>query len=153
MTQLELARAYLRLVEDRLQALGIFRERRSYANLRREAQEILELVLKAALRSLGLDPPRVHEVGRLVAREMGSLPEELRAEAETLIGASRELRKDREMSFYGEVDALPTESFSSEEGEEAYRWASLAVSWLRRLLATRADDGGGAGCSTGGAKL
>lgn len=41
MTQLELARAYLRLIEDRLEALEVFRQRESYANLRREAQEIV----------------------------------------------------------------------------------------------------------------
>ncbi|MGD9896705.1 MAG: HEPN domain-containing protein [Candidatus Methylacidiphilaceae bacterium] len=140
MTQIELAFAYLRLAEDRLQALGVFRECKSYANLRRESQEIVELVLKAALRSLGVDPPKIHEVGRLVAREIEALPEDLRAEARVLIGASRELRKDREMSFYGEIDALPTETFSAAEGEEAYRWASLAVSWLRKLLAEREKE-------------
>ncbi|MDD4932563.1 MAG: HEPN domain-containing protein [Methylacidiphilaceae bacterium] len=139
MTQIELARAYLHLAEDRLHALEVFRERKSYANLRRESQEIVELILKAALRSLGVDPPRVHEVGRLLAREIEALPETVRAEAGILITASRELRKDREMSFYGEIDALPTETFSAAEGEEAYRWSALAVSWLKRLLDSRED--------------
>ena len=143
MTQIELARAYLLLVEDRLEALGVFRERKSYANLRRESQEIVALVLKAALRVSGIDPPRIHEVGRLLERELDALPEDLRAEAITLIGASRELRKDREMSFYGEIDSIPTESFSAAEGEEAYRWAAVAVSWLKRLLAGRGADAGG----------
>ncbi|WP_020493858.1 HEPN domain-containing protein [Verrucomicrobium sp. 3C] len=148
MTQIELARAYLRLVEDRLEALGVFRERRSYANLRRESQEIVELVLKAALRGLGIDPPRVHEVGRLLERELDALPEDLRAEAGTLVGASREPRKDREMSFYGEIDSVPTECFSAAEGEEAYRWAALAVSWLKRFLAGRSSEPGSS--TTGG---
>ncbi|VVM06413.1 hypothetical protein MAMC_01060 [Methylacidimicrobium cyclopophantes] len=143
MTQSDLARAYLRMVEDRLRALDVFRERASYANLRRESQEIVELVLKAALRSLGVDPPRIHEVGRFFAREIEALPEELRAEAAILIAASRELRKDREMSFYGEVDSLPTESFSAEEGEEGYRWAALGVAWLRKLLASQGEENEG----------
>ncbi|MDD2676047.1 MAG: HEPN domain-containing protein [Methylacidiphilaceae bacterium] len=149
MTQIELARAYLRLVEDRLEALGVFRDRKSYANLRRESQEIVELVLKAALRASGIDPPRIHEVGRLLEGELDALPEDLRVEADTLIGASRELRKDREMSFYGEVDSVPTESFSAAEGEEAYRWAALAVSWLQRLLARQGPEAG-SGSAGGG---
>ncbi|QSR85307.1 HEPN domain-containing protein [Methylacidimicrobium sp. B4] len=75
-------RAYLRLAEDRLEALGVFRERRSYANLRREAQERVALVLKAALRFLGIDPPRAHEVGSLVVAELEAFPTEAFSAAE-----------------------------------------------------------------------
>ncbi len=34
-----------------------------YSDVVREAQELVELALKGMLRAVGIDPPKVHEVG------------------------------------------------------------------------------------------
>ena len=46
---------------------------------------------------------------------------------ERLVGESAWLRKEREFAFYGDVDAVPTERYSCEDGERAWQAARLAV--------------------------
>jgi len=61
-----LIRDYLKRAEIRLQSLEFFLEAGDYPDVIREAQEVVELLLKALLRWAGLDIPKVHDVsGRI----------------------------------------------------------------------------------------
>ncbi|NPV29932.1 MAG: HEPN domain-containing protein [Firmicutes bacterium] len=48
-----LAAAYLKKAEVRFQALLFYKERGAYSDVVREAQEMVELLLKAVLRGIG----------------------------------------------------------------------------------------------------
>lgn len=46
----------------RFQALLFYKEKRAYSDVVREAQEMVEILLKAVLRSIGAEVPRGHDV-------------------------------------------------------------------------------------------
>ena len=67
---------YIRRARIRVQALDVLFEGESWADVVREAQEIVELALKALLRAHGIDPPRVHDVSDVLLAERDRLPED-----------------------------------------------------------------------------
>jgi HEPN domain-containing protein len=93
----------------------------------RESQEIVELALKALLRARGIDPPRVHDVSDVLLGERDRMPEALEGELEKLCGISRDLRRDRELAFYGAEDLTPSGFYSIEDARIARRGAQTTV--------------------------
>lgn len=120
-----LIRDYLERCGHRLAAVEVLYERRSWPDVVRECQEIVELALKALLRHSHVDAPRVHDVGKLVLEFQDALPEPLRADAPRMAAISKRLRRDRELAFYGSEDLTPGEFYSEEDAREALddvRW-------------------------------
>lgn len=103
----------------------------SWADVVREAQEIVELALKGLLRSRGIQPPRIHDVSDVLLAEQGRLPEGLQTELDTLVEASRQLRRDRELAFYGAEDLTPSGFYSREDAERARTSAREVVGLVR----------------------
>jgi len=64
-TNLDLARSYLRKARDRLDILDLLSRKEAYSDVVREAQEIVELALKGMLRAVGVEPPKLHDVGAM----------------------------------------------------------------------------------------
>ena len=95
----------------------------SWADVVRESQEIVELALKALLRVSGIAPPRAHDVSDILVAEKERLPEEVLKELGTLTEISRDLRRDRELSFYGAEDLTPSGFYTREDAEKA-RWGA-----------------------------
>ncbi|MFC1575932.1 HEPN domain-containing protein [Gemmatimonadota bacterium] len=123
----DLARDYLRRARVRLKALDVLFDGESWADVVRESQEVVELTLKALLRSCGIDPPRTHDVSDVMLAEKNRLPEPLLGNLETLTRISRDLRRDRELAFYGAEDLTPSGFYSREDAEEARSGARLTV--------------------------
>lgn len=123
----DLALDYLRRSEVRLRALDVLFEGESWADVVRESQEIVELTLKALLRACGIDPPRIHDVSEVLIRERKRLPRALLGEIETLTQISRNLRRDRELAFYGAEDLTPSGFYSREDAEQARTGARRTV--------------------------
>jgi len=123
----DLARDYIRRAEIRLRTLDVLFEAESWADVVREAQEIVELALKALLRSRGVDPPRVHDVSDLLLAEKDRMPEALKGELKALSEISRALRRDRELAFYGAEDLTPSGFYSRDDAQEARRGAQTTV--------------------------
>jgi len=123
----DLAKDYIRRAGIRLRALDILFQGESWADVVRESQEIVELSLKALLRARGVDPPRVHDVSDVLLAERDRMPEELVGELERLTEISRDLRRDRELAFYGAEDLTPSGFYSREDAQEARRGARLTV--------------------------
>lgn len=119
MRNVELAEDYVRRAKLRLKALDVLFEGEGWPDVVRESQEILELALKGLLRWCGVDPPRVHDVSGVLLAEKDRLPPELAREAEALAAASRHLRRDRELAFYGAEDLTPTGFYSKADAENA----------------------------------
>ena len=123
----DLAKDYIRRAAGRLRALDVLYEDGHWADVVREAQEVVELALKAALRAHGVDPPRLHDVSDVLLAERDRLPEALTARMDDLVRISRELRRDRELAFYGAEDLTPSGFYSREDATKARDGARLTV--------------------------
>lgn len=130
----ELARSMLLQAGQRMKVLPILLQDGAYSVVMRESQEVAELSLKALLRLCGVEPPKIHDVGRhLVAhREKAAV---LGVEdVDGLAAASQRLRKERELSFYGEADFIPTEAYTQVQAEEALALARKCLEAGERAL-------------------
>jgi HEPN domain-containing protein len=133
-TSNQLAAGYYRKCSDRLAALDVLLAREAWSDVVRESQEIVELALKGVLRSIGVDPPKWHDVGGLVVEHAGKLPVLPAEELGYLAAASKSLRKEREFSFYGDVDFVPTDEYDRNDGTEAAEQARRATNALGAVL-------------------
>ena len=131
----ELAYDYIRRAGVRLLSLDVLFDGESWADVVRESQEVVELSLKALLRVSGIDPPRIHDVSDVLIGERERLPAEIRSEVEALAEISRQLRRDRELAFYGAEDLTPSGFYSRREAEEARAGARRVVEAVRPHVA------------------
>lgn len=126
-----LAYDYVHRAHIRLGALDLFFDAESWADVVRESQEAVELALKGLLRSCGIDPPRLHDVSDVLVAERARLPETLQPEVQRLAEASRQLRRDRELAFYGAEDVTPSGFYTREDADEARGLARMTVKLVR----------------------
>lgn len=128
---MDLARDYIRRAEVRVRALQVLFEGESWADVVRESQEVVELALKALLRANGIDPPRIHDVSEVLIAERARLPAELAPEIDSLAEGSRQLRRDRELAFYGAEDLTPSGFYTRHDAENARTTARRTVELVR----------------------
>lgn len=122
-----LAADHLRRAQARLRALDVLYDAGSWADVVRESQEVVELALKGLLHAVGVDPPRVHDVADVLEAERDRLPSEVASDLESLTAASRSLRRDRELAFYGAPDIVPSGFYKEADAAEARKAARLVV--------------------------
>jgi HEPN domain-containing protein len=130
-----LAADYVRRAGARVRALDVLFEAESWADVVRESQEVVELALKGLLRASGVEPPRIHDVSDVLLAERERLPEALWAAVPQLAQASRELRRDRELAFYGAEDLTPSSFYSQADAARARDAARAVVSAVRPHVA------------------
>jgi HEPN domain-containing protein len=135
-TNEDLARGYFREAEGRLRHLDALLADRRFATVVREAQEVVELLLKAALRFVGIEPARTHEVSGILRQNALRFPGWFGAQLEELARISTALAQDRGPSFYGdEVRGIPPDQlFHREDAERALEWARFVFGCCQRLL-------------------
>lgn len=94
------------------------------------------MALKAVLRLAALEVPKVHDVGLFVRENRTLFPAWFQDELDRVAHISRGLRKDRELSVYGdEVLALPPESvFSELDARVATDEAAQVLELCQRLF-------------------
>ncbi|TDA70283.1 MAG: HEPN domain-containing protein [Clostridia bacterium] len=131
MTKDALTAAYLEKAWVRFQALLFYKEKGAYSDVVREAQEMVELLLKAVLRSIGAEVPKVHDVGRALEKHRHLLPSPLQKCLGEIKRISKRLRKERELSFYGADDFIPTEEYTVEDAEKAIADAEYVLAAVR----------------------
>ena len=131
MRNTDLALDYVRRAEVRLKALDVLFDGKSWADVVRESQEVVELTLKALLRACGVDPPRLHDVSEVLRAERARLPRALGDDVDTLAEISRSLRRDRELAFYGAEDLTPSGFYSREDAEQARLDAKRTVDLVK----------------------
>lgn len=135
MTNTRLAADYLTRARKRLKAVAVLLQEEAFADVVRESQELVELCLKALLRSFGLPVPFSHDLSEALAEHGSRLPEEARRHVPRWSEISRELRKDRELSFYGSEDVTPSAFYTRTDAERAMAMAEEAVAtvapWVR----------------------
>jgi len=133
----ELALDHVRRAKARLRAVAVLVEEESWADVVRESQEVVELALKGLLRSCGIEAPRLHDVSDILLAERARLPQSLRGEVETLATISRDLRRDRELAFYGAEDLTPSGFYKRHDAERARDGAEKVVRIVMPAVDTR----------------
>ncbi len=134
MTANELARSYLQKAQVRLEMLSFLHERGAWSDVVREAQEMVELALKAMLRQAGLDPPKWHDVGPILLEEAEIFPAALQPDLARLAAISKRLRKEREFAFYGDIDFIPTREYDQADSVQAMADAAFVLSAARNFI-------------------
>ena len=132
----ELAADHLKRAEARLLALDVLLSARSWADVVRESQEVVELALKGLLRAHQVDPPRIHDVSDVLIAERARIPVAA-ADLDALADASRQLRRDRELAFYGTDDLTPSDFYREADAAAAIAMARRVVTLVRPLVPGR----------------
>lgn len=98
----------------------------------RRAQEVVELAVKAAIKWLGADFPKVHDPTGILA-ELATKGWQISAEdLDRIRTISSDLAKDRAPAFYWE------EEFTEEQAKKAQQDAELVLTHVRALFASNA---------------
>jgi hypothetical protein len=106
----------------------------AWSDVVREAQEAVELALKAVLREVGIEPPKWHDVGGFLVEHRDRLSPDLARDVDRLAAISGWLRKEREFSFYGDVDFIPTEQYAEADAIRARDDARVVVEAVGREI-------------------
>jgi HEPN domain-containing protein len=136
MTSDSLARDYLQRARTRRIAVEALFGARGYADVVRESQDIVELVLKGALRFVGVDPPKRHNVHATVEGFIDRFPAEWRQALGDLRQALDRLATDRAPAFYGdEAEGIAaSELFGEDDARRAMAVADRLLDLYARLL-------------------
>ena len=129
-----LAESYLKKAVDRLDILDLLFKKGAFSDVIRESQEIVELSLKGMLRFIGVEPPKIHDVGGLLLEYEEKFPKDIAKHLKRLADISKRLRKERELAFNGDIDFIPTEEYTEDDAEEAIGGAQLVVNTARKLI-------------------
>ncbi|MEZ0343265.1 MAG: HEPN domain-containing protein [Caldimicrobium sp.] len=130
----DLSKSYLKKAKVRLEALGFFLSKEAYSDVVREAQEAVELATKAMLRARGIEPPKYHDVSFLFKEHRDKFPELKDKEIKKLMKISKELRKERELAFYGDIDFIPTEEYSLKDAKKAIEGVKFVLTLAERII-------------------
>ncbi len=123
----ELAADYVRRAAVRLRALDVLFDAQCWADVVRESQEVVELALKGLLRAYGVAPPRIHDMSAVLEAEREKLPRAVQLHVERLAAISKDLRRDRELAFYGTEDLTPSSFYAKTDAERARDAAAFTV--------------------------
>lgn len=129
-----LAADYIERSGHRLAALAVLLQKQSYADVVREAQEIVELCLKGLLRTANVEVPRLHDVSDILLDSAERLPSSVRPHVDQLVKISRSLRRDRELAFYGSEDLTPSEFYKEADARAAFEDAKWVHSICREVV-------------------
>jgi len=134
MHNLNLTQDYLKRACARLKALQVLFDNHSYADVVREAQEIIELCLKAVLRQSNIEPPRTHDVSQVLLDHQEQLPQTIQNHVKKLSKISKSLRRDRELAYYGSEDLTPSDFYQEEDGKDALESAQFTYEVCKTIL-------------------
>ena len=122
-----LAANYLKRARMRIHAIEALISVSDFPDAVRESQESVELAVKGLLKLKGLGYPRAHDVSRLLRDGAIAGPLLTADEIADMERTSKALRRDRELSFYGDEDVVPLEYYERSDAE-------TALAGLRRVV-------------------
>ena len=134
-----MALSYLSEGKIRLKTARSARRKRNFAFAVRQSQECVELYLKGILRFVGIEPPKWHDVGIILKNEIHRFPEWFQKKVDELALISKELRRERELSMYGDHDSkMPANKlYSKVDANEALKKAKAVAMLCKRLVEKR----------------
>jgi len=130
----KLTQSYFRTFRIRVEVLPEYYKRKSYSDVIRESQEALELFLKALLRSMGWSPSFSHDPGKELADLKKNVPVQFSDMVDELVEWSKKLRRERELSYYGAADFIPSEEYSEKEAKQALEFLERVSKRLHDFL-------------------
>ncbi|NHV99592.1 MAG: HEPN domain-containing protein [Thaumarchaeota archaeon] len=132
----KLAEDYFKRARIRIKSAELAFSEESYPDVVRYSQECVELSLKAALRAVGVEYPKEHDMGRILRAVKERFPEWFRGEVERLSEVSRDLADKRAPSLYGieSLNKAPSDIFDRNDAEKALSDARYALSTVFKLL-------------------
>lgn len=136
MTSRDLARSYIWKAETRLAVLDVLNKKGNFSDVIREAQEVVELALKGMLRAVGVEPPKLHDVGGLLLEHRDRFRPVVIKGLKQAANISKRLRKERELAFYGDIDFNPTEEYTAKDARQAIKDAKWVVSLAKKVNLT-----------------
>ncbi len=129
-----LAQDYISRAQIRLLALETLFKEKGYADVVRESQEVVELSLKALLKSNNIAIPRLHDVSSIIEDNRSTLRALSDEQIHLVVNISRTLRRDRELAFYGSEDLTPSEFYKKEDAETAKSQANQVVEIVKSVI-------------------
>jgi HEPN domain-containing protein len=134
---LKVAKSYLRQATARLEDAKKACSGANYPYAVRLSQECVELSLKAVLKAVGIEYPKVHDVSDVLSEVRERFPDWFKAEIEYLCESSRILFRKRGPSLYGGEEAFlsPDEVIDSNDADDAIKRAERTFTLCERLLA------------------
>ena len=131
-----MAREFLERARSRLLAAEAAMERGDHPDVVRFSQECVELSLKACLRAVGIEYPKVHDVSDVLLASEDRFPGWMRSMLPRLAEISRDLAAKRSPAMYGleTLGRLPSELFDEGDAEEALEGARLSYEASSRLI-------------------
>jgi HEPN domain-containing protein len=136
MRNLDLAKDYLLRANGRLKAVDTLLGERMWADVVRECQEVVELALKGLLRHYDIEVPHVHDVSEVLEANSERFPQFVREALDELMEISQELRRDRELAFYGSEDLTPHSFYKEKHAKVARQRAGRVVSICRKACSS-----------------
>jgi HEPN domain-containing protein len=121
MTTVDAATSSIEDAKESLYEARQSRERKKYHRAVRRSQEAVELSLKALCWFYAFVPPKSHDIGVFILRELGNrIDPSILQRMATL---SRNLEKERATSFYTTEFILPKEKYSKNDADDAIEGA------------------------------
>jgi HEPN domain-containing protein len=107
----------------------------------RRCQEAVEMALKALLRAAWVEVSKVHDVSGALRQNVDRLPPAVAAEIDTLVSASRRLREEHELAFYGdeETQTKAEALYARGDAEESLALARRSLRWSGRANPLRSS--------------
>lgn len=126
----------MRQAEARLKDAEEAYPEENYPYTVRLSQECVELCLKAILKAVGIEYPKVHDVSDVLLDVKRRFPEWFQAETGFLSESSKILVKKREPSLYGGEEELlsPEDIIGKKDAEDAIKRARKTFESCKRLL-------------------
>lgn len=118
---------YIIRADGRLKAVETLFLEELWADVVRESQEVVELALKGLLRFLHIEVPRIHDVSAVLEDNRIKLPKVILDSLEQISDISQNLRRDRELAFYGSEDVTPHEFYKKKHALAAKDSARTVV--------------------------
>jgi HEPN domain-containing protein len=133
------------LIED---AKIIFEEARlsfekgHWHRVMRKCQESAELSVKGIFKYIGIEYPKVHQMGSVIKKEIPGRKILAKDEIDRLSGISDSLALDREASFYGADDGRPASGlFGGEDAREALEQAEWVIAMAEKVTGAKVEGG------------
>jgi len=133
MTNIESGQKLIKRAEDifKRDLKGALAEK-DYNMVVRRAQEVVEFALKGALKILGVDYPKVHDVGFIFAEQARTkVPNVQEDTLERIKSVSTWLGEVRAPSFYMERD------YTEEDAKQAFEEASFVLKEIKGIFQVR----------------
>jgi len=132
----KLAEDHFKRARIRIKSADLALSEESYPDVVRYSQECVELSLKAALRAVGVEYPKEHDMGRVLRAVKERFPEWFRREVERLSEVSRDLADKRAPSLYGieSLNKAPSDIFDKNDAEKALSDAKYVLNTISKLL-------------------